>query len=1184
MKKKKINAFNGYTAFLWALIAILLIGILVMVLVVSSTGFVVLKKADRAGAGLIELKVVGDKKEDKNGMKNVEVLLVSCSFSPILCSDANFRVIATDFNEVIRKEYATLKQSAKAFAITDGNGFAFFPRIAFGEYAIIVNQTGYFVAKEKVKIQNSQLIYKTIKLNSIVLTAEPSKSILTCYGLKGKNCKKGKYCSGRTVNASDSNNCCIGNCLPVLVLLEPEPISSNIKGNVKNSEKYSEKEVFLISGKDWRRVLGLVPISVFDEEGKAKKFPLLIYHEEGKEQIKNISLYEVIDKLDFSLFDGDNKEIGKDKYYIDRWKDSGGSDNNPLNNINIGEKIKIGISVQNLTSNAFYAKKIRLNNLPSFLKLENQEINVNLNIYSDKSWYSSDYGKYFEFSFDRFPLTPGGFDADSIIYFLQQFKPSKATIIGSTPQELDDLLIAPQPIGADLSENALQRILPSDYFGYWKNFDSIVVVDYFNYNGALMATTYASLINAPIIFANSQNINQYSNVVSKKNVILVGGIDSFVEDFLRQNASKLEKFSLEELQKKYLQLTKTNKVILVNPTDLSIEPIIPYEWWQTDKSNDLLGRLYAKTSLVSPILASAKHEIILASQSHDVNEIDDFLQQKLDALFGINRFLNKTCGLGDSCSNGFEVKTNHFFTRQDGQRISFRVPKIDYAGIGLIKLPAFLDNCTKYANGDYLYFINNDVEIYGNDGYPIEIQIKCLSIESPKAEIIIPFNGIFLNEGNLSFETETYSGDLEAYLGELFLPADEKIEIIGEKKEVLYSCSFSDKACAQNLSSWDKRIFVSSTDTAYAFSELETGMDYYLTIELNGGNSSKVFFNDNFVGQINSNTKKLFIVNKNFVSKNSQIKIVPDNSMVKKSYSAKVQIRPKPPVYFLTIAATPESIPNSQSLDSFNVGLNTFETDGRVYGSFYNYELMDLAVGRIFGINSSDASSYIARDLFYDSLPKKRSALLALYDLPAQKVNRLCRELGKNESECLNDKATVKTIAKKLFWSNNISSQFQSLKGFYGDSEVSNASEELQQLYSQSFLMIYMGHGSNHSFSHFLNSWDLTQAKMYLQPGLLFGSGCFTCSSYYANLHDPFLLCSQAVRRGLLAFQGAVDLAVWYNTFDDALNETFLNGKSIGEAYMIARNNEYIEDALFNVGDLYYTLIGDPTWEPKWWN
>jgi hypothetical protein len=215
---------------------------------------------------------------------------------------------------------------------------------------------------------------------------------------------------------------------------------------------------------------------------------------------------------------------------------------------------------------------------------------------------------------------PSGFDADSIIYFMQQYSPSKVTVIGTSPQDLDNLLIASPEVGAGLRQDQVQRVSPENYLSYWKSYGSVVYVED-NYELALLASTYASFINAPLIIkGNSLDV---SSVFAGKKVICVG-------DVVPSGASCSEHYTMQQLQQKYVDKTKTDKIILVNPNDLNIKV---NETFQPEKYANPISEIYSKTSLSAPILASAKHEIILSTTVSDYSRVDKFLKEKIDELY-----------------------------------------------------------------------------------------------------------------------------------------------------------------------------------------------------------------------------------------------------------------------------------------------------------------------------------------------------------------------------------------------------------------------------------------------------------------------------------------------------------------------------------------------------------------------
>ena len=210
------------------------------------------------------------------------------------------------------------------------------------------------------------------------------------------------------------------------------------------------------------------------------------------------------------------------------------------------------------------------------------------------------------------------FDIDSIIDFMQKYYPTEVAIIGETPSELDNLLVASPSFGVGLDLDQINRINTSDYLFYWESFDKVVYVED-DYELALLASTYSSLINAPLIIQGT--LYDSSEVLFGREIICVG-------DVVPSDGVCNEKYSLIELRKKYKESTNTDKVILVNPTDWEN---YYYDGFYASKS-DWFYELYSKTSLMSPILASSKHELLLSTMKTDYLEIDEFLESELQGI------------------------------------------------------------------------------------------------------------------------------------------------------------------------------------------------------------------------------------------------------------------------------------------------------------------------------------------------------------------------------------------------------------------------------------------------------------------------------------------------------------------------------------------------------------------------
>lgn len=279
--------------------------------------------------------------------------------------------------------------------------------------------------------------------------------------------------------------------------------------NSKDMGKYDEKQVFLISDKDWESVMSLVPVTTWTSSGSVHKYPTLIFHEENE------------------------------------------------------------------TS----------------------------------------------------------FDADSVIHFLQQYSPNKLIVVGTIPVELTNLLTSAPELGAGLTIGQIQSITMNDYLSYWDAIKNIVYVED-DYELALLASTYASLINAPLIVEGTSLDSGF--VFTGRRITCVGSV-SPVYGTCTYN------YNLTELQEKYIQETNTNKIVFVNVND-SVAKIM--ESFQPEKSANPISDTYSILSITSPILASAKHELILGISlsgiecgpysgisNADFVVADSFIENKISDLF-----------------------------------------------------------------------------------------------------------------------------------------------------------------------------------------------------------------------------------------------------------------------------------------------------------------------------------------------------------------------------------------------------------------------------------------------------------------------------------------------------------------------------------------------------------------------
>jgi outer membrane lipoprotein-sorting protein len=225
-----------------------------------------------------------------------------------------------------------------------------------------------------------------------------------------------------------------------------------------------------------------------------------------------------------------------------------------------------------------------------------------------------------EYPYMIFHVEDSNFDADSIIHFLGQYGAEKVTIVGDYPSGLTDLI----KTETGLSDSQINYVAVGGYRSYWRKFESMVYVED-DYESALLASTYASLHNIPLIIQNSSL--DLPGTLKESNVILVGSASC-----PSLAAACDEQYTREELRLKYLEETNTDKIILVNPDDLYL-PV--NEEFLTEKSASVISDLYAKTSLAAPILASAKHELIVSTRLTNYTGVDSFLEGQISDMQGI---------------------------------------------------------------------------------------------------------------------------------------------------------------------------------------------------------------------------------------------------------------------------------------------------------------------------------------------------------------------------------------------------------------------------------------------------------------------------------------------------------------------------------------------------------------------
>ena len=834
-----------------------------------------------------------------------------------------------------------------------------------------------------------------------------------------------------------------------------QPITANDK---KDMTKYLDQEVFLTSDKNWKDVLPWVSASVWTSNDSAE------YASCSKPYggAKNVCAYPFLVYHDEEGLGGTNFQVIPENFSFEIHPDL------KINNI-ILSKMNL-VPGDNLTVNVILTRSYSTVSKDLYLQLSNYPSD-NLNVKSPKNIVISGMGlgeiRNFTFNF-TFQGNLPGFDVDSIIHFMQQYQEGneKITIIGNTSRELDNLLITQPSLGVGLNINKLSRITPSSYFYYWKNYTDVVYVED-NYETALMASTYASLINAPLII-NGTGGDVVSNFISK-NVICVGNVN--------KNCS--ESYSLEQLQQKYVLKTNTSKIILTNPADWNLNLSANF---QPKKSSNRIYALYGKTSLMSPFLASAKQEILFTINSTNYTIIDNYLKFELGGI--VTPLTPHSCKIGENCSSGFSSKRVELQVSQNELNISLGNMKsalfADSYGYA-ITLNGLLFDC----NGD-----SSDIQVYFNNQLVKTEKQVCYNRNQL---LFTPYGQIYLDK--ILYEDHITNLNISLrYSGNLSMSDNVDYNLLIQNSSGSSALCRKENNCLSSLSNISIDIPFSNVSSYYEFNNLNTNTDYFASVKFSGNNvmNASIYFNDDQIGNFDwvkgSWQIKPFVISQQQIKDKNRVSISPTLSYKYSGgvYFAEVSFTPDLSNYYLTLMAAPNAIPYKEFTEYVGDIEQDRPLDQTQYGDFNNDLFPDISVSRIQGITLSDVSSYLARDLFYNKFKENKNMkfLASSFDYDISLANswsNLFRNIGFNA-------VNITSIEVGYFFS---------------------PSEWLNQS-----LVSYQDHGAENWAG--IASQDMPE----LDNSLVFSDACSTCATY-----DSESFCNTAIRNGALAHLGAVCVA-----------------------------------------------------------
>jgi len=872
------------------------------------------------------------------------------------------------------------------------------------------------------------------------------------------------------------------------------------------------------------------------------------------------------------------------------------------------------------------------------------------------------------------------FDADSVISFLQQYASYgrnrlglRVTILGTPPADLIRLMVAPPPVGPGLSETQIRvwraaapsitdsmislglspmevsgfsralagrwgispRLLESGGYGvmpmddiftkdeerqlrneYWSKID-VYVVSQDEYATGLMASVYASLLNAPILFQGHYDVRELDH----KSVYLVGQFSAGELSALDAvNARVLQRFTLDELRRHYGIATGAKGVILVNPLDLWSYRRSNYV---TDKASNVTY-LFAKHSLVAPFLAAAKKEVIISTTSHSYPDIDVFVDQAMEslplggpvryltivaspevipiaranlpyapAIWGDNifyqgaRYIDVDIVRNTLSGDREEYVTNNLrvqFNPACSDRILAWTDENTWGDIWYQDLLTgrtyqltganetgryLIGSCRPAVYGTVIVWQdarNGNWDIYAYDALARTTTQLTSSPENQEWPAIWGTTVVY--QQPFGDHTDIMKYDLNTHQYRHVTRDDynqERPSIWGNK--IVYMDNRNGH--------WDVRMAVMDENGEITSSELIVAAGA-------GDQMYPRIYEGRVVWQDNSNGNWDIWLFDPATSRPERLTSEPADQVLPSIWGDNVAWyeRSDEGWWYVCVYNIPSrSLRRIARIEvSADSGPLWLEVDGRFYGSTHNLAHQDIATGRIYGVTASDVSAYVARDLFYDRIDKSRDALVMV-----REDHQVETILGPK------DEAVLENYARATYWTPEVERQFNNVWFYSGHAEVDGNRMTIRSLYDDCGLIIFVDHGLMRFFEGVIDSGYLCWQEVYLEPVVVLDLACLTGAyNVEVTLGEPGMVLSvQHIRRGAMAYMGATDVSYWHRMFDDILRAVYLEGKSIGEAYLQARNEDYDEDVWnFSTtlrGDIFYALLGDPTFCPRWW-
>ena len=934
--------------------------------------------------------------------------------------------------------------------------------------------------------------------------------------------------------------------------------------NRKNISGYTNGMVFLTPDIDWRAVLSMIPISIWNEDNitvlsspcferhvktgfsSQIRFPLLVYHYENDSAI---DVKPVINFLNHRWSVSKVVIIGNPPPYL-------------LEKLVADKPVGAGLNESQIEIwRASYSNSILNIRVSTYaLGLQNaihRRYNINLDLESENSTLSN--------------ISLKGF-SDEDLYQLRS--------------------------------------------RYWSETNKFVITED-EYGVALNAAVYASLINAPLLFQGHYDMSE----IDGKRVYLIGSFSEEEKTAIDEHAHIEHHYTSTGLQDAILRSGSRN-IVLVNPLD---------QWIGFDRWDRNLGfsKFYYKQSLLAPYLAVAKKAVIVEASTLSYTEVDKTLQDFIDnsilytttphiiilaspasipmarpnwpshpelngnyvyyEVFNYNDIDIKEVNLKNGDSHVFSFSGHQFEpfvtnnlegARQIGKLVGFIESSGEEYCSGILDTEGIAG--TPESDGEYIVYHRKTSEDTGND----------IIISQPHVTTALTVYG----DTKIVVNTTADERNPDIYLPSRY--SDDPNVIVWQQRE-----NRSDE--------WDIHYMIFRE---YTSGELWFGRNIGREREGNQINPSvhgeKIVYQDDRNGNWD-----IYVYDKNMgeeirVTFDENEQILPkiyDNIVVWQDnrngnwdiYMHDLSIGVTTAV---TNSSNPEVRPNvnhrwivwyeetndglwhlwaydvstglKKQVDVTEVShedtkLLFLQVDNKFYSSKNNDGQMDYPTGRIFGLSTSDLSAYIASDVFFDEIEKNRYALI------------IARGLSEEEkrADLLNYTRT--------FWTDEIRNEFMRYSVYVTYEEVEFFHDSIVDKFSQSYFTIFYDHGWQEGLGGFVSSYDLETGDYSTVPSFLLNTGCST-ASYYLTGSKQWLFVTHVLRSGRMNCLGFVDIGMArylgstivcdaHGLNPSILNNSFLDYRTIGEAYMRGKN-------CCGCGSDVVILLGDPTIKPRWWD